>query len=288
MVSEGGVRCLPTSEVSRPVCRQQWRPHGPQSTGQLGPFRTQVVIVIYLSVVGALLLYMAFLMLVDPLIRKPDAYTERLRNEEESEVRPCRPPCSPPLGPRSLFSIPCSPFSVFSSGRAALCPPRRSRAALNPTDLASGSLSALAEGREPAHTWVLRPSVRLTVGLEQAPEESAEPSGAEEAWQLFMGMGAGHGRPRALSMSGAPGARPSGLPCAAVPETGVKEEPQHLQGAGLRAPQAPCSGFCRQGPRAAHCWGRCSCVLPGEDWAMHPLGAVPGPSGGGGSESRES
>lgn len=35
--------------------------------------------------VGALLLYMAFLMLVDPLIRKPDAYTEQLHNEEENE-----------------------------------------------------------------------------------------------------------------------------------------------------------------------------------------------------------
>nr|XP_056700529.1 proton-transporting V-type ATPase complex assembly regulator TMEM9 [Euleptes europaea] len=43
------------------------------------------IIIIYLSVVGALLLYMAFLMLVDPLIRKPDAYTQPLRNEEESE-----------------------------------------------------------------------------------------------------------------------------------------------------------------------------------------------------------
>lgn len=29
---------------------------------------------------------MAFLMLVDPLIRKPDAYTEQLHNEEENEV----------------------------------------------------------------------------------------------------------------------------------------------------------------------------------------------------------
>jgi len=45
----------------------------------------KVIIVIYLSVVGALLLYMAFLMLVDPLIRKPDAYTEHLHNEEENE-----------------------------------------------------------------------------------------------------------------------------------------------------------------------------------------------------------
>ncbi|PNJ50041.1 TMEM9 isoform 10, partial [Pongo abelii] len=45
----------------------------------------KIIIVIYLSVVGALLLYMAFLMLVDPLIRKPDAYTEQLHNEEENE-----------------------------------------------------------------------------------------------------------------------------------------------------------------------------------------------------------
>ncbi|KAI4536595.1 hypothetical protein MG293_012798 [Ovis ammon polii] len=47
----------------------------------------KVIIVIYLSVVGALLLYMGFLMLVDPLIRKPDAYTERLRNEESEDAR---------------------------------------------------------------------------------------------------------------------------------------------------------------------------------------------------------
>lgn len=98
---------------------------------------------------------------------------------------PCRPPWSPSggRGPRPRAPIHSSPFSVlpsavFSSGRAALCPPSSSRAALNPADLASGSLGALAEGREPAHTWVLRPSIRLTVGLEQAPEESAEPRGA--------------------------------------------------------------------------------------------------------------
>uniref|UniRef100_A0AC11C511 Transmembrane protein 9 n=4 Tax=Ovis TaxID=9935 RepID=A0AC11C511_SHEEP len=47
----------------------------------------KVIIVIYLSVVGALLLYMGFLMLVDPLIRKPDAYTERLHNEESEDAR---------------------------------------------------------------------------------------------------------------------------------------------------------------------------------------------------------
>ncbi|KAK2526442.1 hypothetical protein Q9233_008212 [Columba guinea] len=46
----------------------------------------KVIIIIYLSVVGALLLYMAFLVLVDPLIRKPDAYTQPLHNEEENEI----------------------------------------------------------------------------------------------------------------------------------------------------------------------------------------------------------
>lgn len=47
----------------------------------------QVIIIIYLSVVGALLLYMAFLVLVDPLIRKADPYTQPLHNEEDGEVR---------------------------------------------------------------------------------------------------------------------------------------------------------------------------------------------------------
>lgn len=50
-------------------------------------FQLQVIIIIYLSVVGALLLYMAFLVLVDPLIRKPDPYTQPLHNEEDTEVR---------------------------------------------------------------------------------------------------------------------------------------------------------------------------------------------------------
>ncbi|KAM4610124.1 proton-transporting V-type ATPase complex assembly regulator TMEM9 isoform 1-T2 [Polymixia lowei] len=49
----------------------------------------KVTIIIYLSVVGALLLYMLFLLLVDPLIRKHDAYTQPLHNEEDSEeMRP--------------------------------------------------------------------------------------------------------------------------------------------------------------------------------------------------------
>lgn len=46
----------------------------------------KVTIIIYLSVVGALLLYMLFLLLVDPLIRKHDPYTQPLHNEEDAEV----------------------------------------------------------------------------------------------------------------------------------------------------------------------------------------------------------
>lgn len=49
-------------------------------------FHTQVTIIIYLSVVGALLLYMLFLLLVDPLIRKHDPYIQPLHNEEDAEV----------------------------------------------------------------------------------------------------------------------------------------------------------------------------------------------------------
>ncbi|XP_015197884.2 proton-transporting V-type ATPase complex assembly regulator TMEM9 isoform X1 [Lepisosteus oculatus] len=45
----------------------------------------KVTIIIYLSVVGSLLLYMMFLLLVDPLIRKHESYTQPLRNEEDSE-----------------------------------------------------------------------------------------------------------------------------------------------------------------------------------------------------------
>ncbi|XP_046895650.1 transmembrane protein 9 [Hypomesus transpacificus] len=49
----------------------------------------KVTIIIYLSVVGSLLLYMLFLLLVEPLIRKHDSYTQPLHNEEDSEdIRP--------------------------------------------------------------------------------------------------------------------------------------------------------------------------------------------------------
>ncbi|XP_066559412.1 proton-transporting V-type ATPase complex assembly regulator TMEM9 isoform X2 [Amia ocellicauda] len=45
----------------------------------------KVTIIIYLSVVGSLLLYMLFLLLVDPLIRKHESYIQPLHNEEDSE-----------------------------------------------------------------------------------------------------------------------------------------------------------------------------------------------------------
>lgn len=44
---------------------------------------------------------MAFLMLVDPLIRKPDAYTEQLHNEEENEVTEAAGSASPCAARRS-------------------------------------------------------------------------------------------------------------------------------------------------------------------------------------------
>ncbi|KAI5095067.1 transmembrane protein 9 [Silurus meridionalis] len=45
----------------------------------------KVTIIIYLSVVGALLLYMLFLLLVEPLIRRRDSYRQPLQNEDDSE-----------------------------------------------------------------------------------------------------------------------------------------------------------------------------------------------------------
>lgn len=79
--------------------------------------------------VGALLLYMAFLMLVDPLIRKPDAYTERLHNEEENEVA-APPPNAASLGPRrAVFPSPSAPVAPLPCGvlcvtRTAVSPQR--------------------------------------------------------------------------------------------------------------------------------------------------------------------
>ncbi|XP_028821514.1 putative protein 2 [Denticeps clupeoides] len=50
----------------------------------------KVTIIIYLSVVGTLFLYMLFLLLVDPLMRKHDPYIQRLHNEDDAEDT--RPP----------------------------------------------------------------------------------------------------------------------------------------------------------------------------------------------------
>lgn len=51
----------------------------------------KVTIIIYLAILGALFLYMLFLLLVDPLIRKKDPYTQPLHNEEDSEEMRPRP-----------------------------------------------------------------------------------------------------------------------------------------------------------------------------------------------------
>lgn len=104
-------RWSPSSVQRKAVAAADRRCHGNRRFASPAPRRwftgagshPQVIVVIYLSVVGALLLYMAFLMLVDPLIRKPDAYTEQLRDEEENEVTgwvpgPCQCLC-PPQGP---------------------------------------------------------------------------------------------------------------------------------------------------------------------------------------------
>nr|XP_032813870.1 transmembrane protein 9-like isoform X1 [Petromyzon marinus] len=48
----------------------------------------KVTIIIYLTIVGALLVYMAFLMLVDPLIRKSDAHAPALHAETDTEQEP--------------------------------------------------------------------------------------------------------------------------------------------------------------------------------------------------------
>lgn len=65
----------------------------------------QVTIIIFLSVLGALLLYMVFLLLIDPLIRKKEPYTQRLHNEEDSEV-------NYELNLKSFFSV-CVCISAY-------------------------------------------------------------------------------------------------------------------------------------------------------------------------------
>lgn len=68
---------------SRPVCLSNSKRRDGR---RLKCCFVQVTVIIFLSVVGALLLYMLFLLLVDPLIRKPDPLAQTLHNEEDSEV----------------------------------------------------------------------------------------------------------------------------------------------------------------------------------------------------------
>ncbi|XP_026536627.1 transmembrane protein 9-like [Notechis scutatus] len=46
---------------------------------------TKIILIIFLSVFGAILLYTVFSMVVKHFIDKPDAYTKPLHNKEESE-----------------------------------------------------------------------------------------------------------------------------------------------------------------------------------------------------------
>uniref|UniRef100_A0AAY4ERK6 Transmembrane protein 9 n=1 Tax=Denticeps clupeoides TaxID=299321 RepID=A0AAY4ERK6_9TELE len=87
----------------------------------------KVTIIIYLSVVGTLFLYMLFLLLVDPLMRKHDPYIQRLHNEDDAEVHAhtescCQKPFQIRRGLRNsafLFSpvCPCGPGHPPPSGR---------------------------------------------------------------------------------------------------------------------------------------------------------------------------
>lgn len=80
---------------------------------------SQVTIIIYLSVVGALLLYMLFLLLVDPLIRKHDPYTQPLHNEEDSEVTIQRHVCFFSAECEVLEFILCVFVCLFSGDASA-------------------------------------------------------------------------------------------------------------------------------------------------------------------------
>lgn len=101
----------------------------------------QVTIIIFLSVVGALLLYMVFLLLIDPLIRKKEPYTQRLHNEEDSEV-------NYELNLKSFFSSVCMyqcihvKLLIFRK-----CVPKRTVAKLEETQSWSGLREHSSVGR---------------------------------------------------------------------------------------------------------------------------------------------
>ncbi|XP_038676906.1 transmembrane protein 9 isoform X1 [Scyliorhinus canicula] len=83
----------------------------------------KVTIIIYLTVVGALLVYMAFLMIVDPLIRKQDSYIQPLHNEEDSEFdRHLEPSGTSPSGhlPRVNDTRPFAPSHAQARANTVL------------------------------------------------------------------------------------------------------------------------------------------------------------------------
>ncbi|XP_072336721.1 proton-transporting V-type ATPase complex assembly regulator TMEM9 isoform X3 [Scyliorhinus torazame] len=83
----------------------------------------KVTIIIYLTVVGALLVYMAFLMIVDPLIRKQDSYIQPLHNEEDTEFdRHLEPSGTSPSGhlPRVNDTRPFAPSHAQARANTVL------------------------------------------------------------------------------------------------------------------------------------------------------------------------
>lgn len=117
----------------------------------------QVTIIIFLSVVGALLLYMLFLLLVDPLIRKPDPLAQTLHNEEDSEVTSqfyiflyFR------LVLKPLTGLDACIFICFSSGNASTNQQRRSKRKHGP-GAGRGCTAALEEAGPGATQDCLRP-----------------------------------------------------------------------------------------------------------------------------------
>ncbi|XP_072336723.1 proton-transporting V-type ATPase complex assembly regulator TMEM9 isoform X5 [Scyliorhinus torazame] len=82
-----------------------------------------VTIIIYLTVVGALLVYMAFLMIVDPLIRKQDSYIQPLHNEEDTEFdRHLEPSGTSPSGHLPRVNRLFCPGSLLAGGVGRMGP----------------------------------------------------------------------------------------------------------------------------------------------------------------------
>lgn len=112
---------------------------------------------------------MAFLMLVDPLIRKPDAYTEQLHNEEENEV-------------------------TEAAGSASPCAARRGRAGSRPSPalrlpharwgLGRSGVRPLPRAPRPCLLHVAQPPASPPRGLPHAPpgDTGGGPGESPDVW----------------------------------------------------------------------------------------------------------